>query len=737
MKASEEKWIVYLSTYPPRECGIATFTYDLVKSFDELFLGNNETKIIAMNTDVHAYRYSSKVIFQIRENNVRDYETVAEKLNKMRQVKLVAIQHEYGIFGDNFGEKLLVFLEKLQKPVTVTFHTILPNPQEEMKNVTQKIIERAERIIVMTQSAKQIFLSLYGVEDSKIKVIPHGIHPLAYNDGDAAKKSLRLGEKKILSTFGLLNRGKGIEYAIEALPKIIKTYPNAIYLIIGETHPVVRRTEGEIYRNELIKKAYELGVADHVFFYNKYFEINELLKFLQATDIYLSLSQNPNQAVSGTFTYALGAGRPVISTPFMQAKEVIVPELGMLVDFHNSKDVAKEVINLFGDKSRLISMGKAAYFRTRGMVWHNVALSHMKEFADIVPDLEKTEKILPPLRLTHLSHLSDDFGIIQFAVLDKPDHSSGYTIDDNARALVAMVWLLNIHKNRAAERLAGIYFKFLKIASKTEGGFENYFTFDRVAHSDRNKQENLEEADARALWATAVASASESVGATRNKARTLFINEFSKIQIKKSPRAAAFYIKGLVVWLNLNKDEKAEALLKENANFLLDIFNRTASDEWQWFEEILAYSNAVIPEALLLAYKITDRKEYFDVGKKSLDFLISNSFESGVCRPIGQAGWFRRGEKKYLFDQQPEEVSALVIALRTMLDISNDTFYREKMTQAFNWFLGNNALNQVVCVHATGACYDGIGEKEVNLNQGAESTIAYLLARLAMEEKAK
>jgi len=737
MKKNYDKmWVVFLTTYPPRECGIATFTSDLLHSFDELFLPREEAKVIAMNTDtLQTFNYTSKVISQISENNPNDYLAAASLLNDLPQVKLVSIQHEFGIFGADYGKNILVFLDEIKKPVAITFHTVLPVPNKELKEIVRNIAGRVDRINVMTKNSKEILLQVYKLPEDKIRIIPHGIHSLPYTDGVAARNLLKLDGKRVLSTFGFLNEGKGIEFAIAALPKIVAAHPDVIYLVIGATHPIVLKERGEEYRNKLMNQAYRLGVQDHVLFYNEYLATEELLKFLQATEIYLSLSQNPDQAVSGTLTYALGAGRPVISTPFAQAKELITEELGILVEFNDSDSIAQAVISLLDNQIRLIDISKTAYFRTRGMTWPNVALAYMREFIELSPELAKKEKNLPAIKLHHLRKLTDDFGIYQFANLDEPDPQWGYTLDDNARALVAVALHHRFYGGKTNESLADTYLHFLERAVKDDGGFHNYYTNEGKLHSARNTDENLEDAEARALWALATVVSSKLPAYLQDRAAVLLNSQYESFTNVQSPRALAFHIKALVDWVSINQNEKAIGLITKYADFLLDRFNDNSAEDWQWFEQYMTYSNAVLPEAMLLAYKVTGNYLYFKVGKVTLDFLINQSFNGDVCEPIGQSGWFKRGEEKKMYDQQPEEVASLVLALKTMFDLSGDIYYQSKMVQAFDWFLGNNSLNQVVYSQRTGGCYDGIGKDQTNLNQGAESTISYLLARLAVNIK--
>ena len=739
MSQSHEKiWIVFLSTYPPRECGIATFTSDLLKNFDKLFVPREEAKVVAIdNTKLQTYNYPAKVIFRISENQPNDYLEVAKKLNAMPHVKLISIQHEFGIFGADYGKNILIFLKEIKKPVVVTFHTVLPNPVKELKSMVVNIAKYADRINVMTCNSKEILTQAYGLTKNKIKIIPHGIHSLLYNDGSEARLLLKLKGKRVITTFGLLNRGKGIEYAIAALPKIVAAYPNIVYLVIGATHPVVLKEKGEQYRDELTELAYKLGVQDNILFYNEYLPTDKLLKFLQATEIYLSLSQNPDQAVSGTLTYALGAGRPVISTPFAQAKEILTKELGVLIKFNDSSSITKEVIALLSDKERLTNMSRTAYFRTRGMTWPNVVLSYMEEFTELSPELSKKEKNLPKIILKHLRKLTDDFGIYQFAILNEPDPSWGYTLDDNARALVVAALYYSPNNSQLNKHLAEVYLNFLELATKNKSGFINYFTSERKPHLDRNLKENLEDAEARALWSLATVVNSK-LPIKLKKRAILILNKYCEsFQNVKSPRAVAFHIKALYNWLLFNNSELTKTLLISHADFLLDRFNDNATEDWQWFEQSLTYSNAVLAEAMLLAYKVTGNYLYFKAGKTTLDFLIDQSFCGDICEPVGQSGWFKRGQKKKNYDQQPEEVSSLVSALRVMYDLSDNLGYYKKMLKVFSWFLGNNLLNQMVYSQLTGGCYDGVGKKEINLNQGAESTISYLLARLAIDKKRK
>ena len=416
--ATDKLSVVYLATFPPRVCGIATFTEDLTDAMDEMLAPMVTSRIAAMNaSNVLSYHYPRKVIFQINQDNQEEYPETAQRINQMDEVRLVNIQHEFGIFGGQRGAHLIPLVRALKKPVVITFHTVLPDPDEELYRTVRSLAESASAIIVMTNLSRKILSQQYAIPQKKIKVIPHGIHAQPYTLSRRAKMTLGYSDRVVLATFGLINRDKGLEYVIDALPQVVRKFPDFVYTIVGATHPNVLRDEGENYRNFLIKKIYDLGLYDHVKLYNRYFPLSELLHFLEATDIYISTSLEPNQAVSGTLSYALGMGRPVISTAFAQAREVVTDEVGMVVDFRNSPAYAEAILRLLEDEQLRRQLGENAYFRTRNMTWTNVALQYAKVFSEYAPSLTGIidQKGLPRIKLNHLIHLTDSFGIIQFA----------------------------------------------------------------------------------------------------------------------------------------------------------------------------------------------------------------------------------------------------------------------------------------------------------------------------------
>ena len=738
--------VVYLSSFPPRECGIATFTADLTGALDNLLETVIDSRIAAMNTDaVSRYHYPREVIFQINPYSEQDFINTAEKINKTDDIKLVNIQHEFGLFGGKYGSYIVSFLDVLKKPSIVTFHSTLPSPNPELHNVVRLIAEKSNALIAMTSRSKEILIKDYEIDEKKVSVILHGIHSVPYSPSAKFKSVLGFSKKTILLTFGLLSRGKGIEYVLESLPQAVKTYPNLMYIVLGVTHPNVLKEEGESYRNSLIQKVRELKLSSHVSFYNEYVTLDKLLQFLKAADIYISTSLDPNQAVSGTLSYALGSGRPVISTPFAQATEIITPQSGLLVNFKDSASYTESLLNLLKDPLRREQLGKNAYFRTRNMTWDNIALEYSKlfsKYSNEIAGVSKNKKI-PRVNLNHLFRLTDDFGIIQFAQLSLPDISSGYTVDDNARALIVTcsyydrlgkTFKSSSPDKRKKELLKRIeiYLHFIGFVLGEGGLFYNYVKPDRTINVEFNQKENLEDANGRTLWALAATAATDSLPKSiKQNALFLLKKGMAHSQMVESPRATAFYIKGLC--LLFKTQEGFREILVRYCDRLMSLYRGVATEEWQWFETYLTYSNAVLPEALLLGHEQTGNSEYLDVGIKALDFLIGQTFLEGVYVPIGQDGWqHKTGERRY-FDQQPEDASAMACALATAYTITKKETYRELIHEAFNWFLGDNSLKQVVYDRATGGCYDGLGAGQINLNQGAESTTSYLLARLAIQ----
>lgn len=720
--------IVFLSTYPPRECGIATFTQDLLSYSQKLFDTRIICKVAAFNlTPLDTYKYPKEVKWEIDENSKSAHLKLVKIVNDKSHIKGVILQHEYGIFGGVEGEKILYFMQNCKKPILVTLHTVLPHPTPKMKDITSQIIKLANIVVVLTDNSKKIIEEIYPETRGKTYVIPHGIHPSTFAEPEIYKAKLELEEHTILSTFGLLNRGKGIEYVINALPNVIKKYPLIKYLVLGETHPVIRRREGEKYRIELLKLINKLGLQKHVKFYDQYLSLPDLFEFLKATDIYISSSINPNQAVSGTLSYALGAGRAVISTQFAQAKEIVTDNIGRLVPIKDSPALTEAVLDLLSDKDRLKKMHLNAYEKTRFMLWNNVS----KKYFTLLEG-----SILPSIKLNHLYRMTDEFGLFQFASFSTPNKVHGYTLDDNARALILCSQLIKQKYSNKLKTLIDIYFSFIKKCQQKDGSFINYVNFNNKSDSDQNKVEDIEDSQSRALLALVEIMGNNTLDINiKDQAKEIFLLAIQKKSKLTHLRAIASRIKAFAHLIDILPDHQEFLLenIKNYADLLIDKLKKYSINSWIWFEDHLSYNNAMLSESLLIAGVIIKNDEYIKKGLSSLEFLISKTFSSDMYMPIGHSHWYKNKQKRSNFDQQPEDPASMISALIEAYKITKNSIYKNLANKCFSWFLGNNGLNKSLYDKKTGGCYDGLHPGRVNLNQGAESLVSYLISRVAIQ----
>lgn len=726
--------ILYISTFPPRECGIATFTQDLSQAMNQRFNPISKSQVVAINeSQTSFYNYSDTVLDQIAGNELKDYVSLAEKINKNDNVKIVNIQHEFGIFGGNCGDYIIPFLQVLEKPTVVTFHSVLPNPVKHIRKLVNFISENSNGIIVMNQRSKDLLEKQYQIPQSKIFLIPHGIPNTTFDASEKLKLDHRLQGKTVLSTFGLLGPDKGIEYVIRALPKILKKYPNVIYLVLGATHPVLRKRVGEEYRNFLIDECERLRLKDHVKFYNKYLALDEIIRYLKITDIYLSPCINPRQSVSGTLSYALGCGRPVISTATEYAKYLIQKNCGALVPCKNSRAMSKTILKLLDNKKLLDSMGKSAFAATRHMIWPNVAGSYFdvyKKFADI--DIE--ERKLPKIKLDHLIQLTNNFGLIQHARYDKPYLKFGYSTDDNSRALIFCAHYYKYSREPLIADLMKKYLKYMAYVQAKDGCLSNIVNEKR--QPDHTKVDDVQ---GRGIWALGYILSLEYLPEDIIKpAKKLFKKILRTLKKIQAPRARSFAMIGLYYFLkrfpNRILHRGLYVIFKKFAESQVKLFKEIATHDWQWYEDKMTYSNSKLSECLFYAYDLTKNKKYLAIAETSLDFLSKITFEKNQYAPIGQNGWYFKNNSRSYFDQQPEDTASMVQTKIAAYKITGDKHQLRDAFIAFQWFLGKNHLKQMVYNEATGGCHDGIGQYSLNLNQGAESTLSYLMARLGFED---
>ena len=728
--AKTKNSIIFLATFPPRECGIATFTRDLITAFNKKYNPITKAKIIALNENSSAhYNYPSAVLTSIPADDLKNYVLLADQINKQGAVKLINIQHEFGIFGGVWGDYLIPFIQAVKKPVFVTFHSVLPAPDEQLKNTVGFIAKASRALVVMNARSKKILESDYSIPRSKISLIPHGIPQTNFEPSRSAKPQLGLENKIVLSTFGMLSRDKGIEYTLRALPGLIRKFPNLTYLIIGATHPLVLRGEGEEYRNFLTREVKLLGLKNHVKFYNKYISLEEIVQYLKATDVYVSTAVNPKQSVSGTLSYALGCGRMVISTPNEYAKEIIKDgENGMLVKFQDSKSVALALKQVLSDEKKLLGMHKNAYEQTRHMTWPNVAASYAKLFEKFT-GISSEERKLPEIKFDHVFRLTDNLGIMQHATYDKPHRRWGYSADDNARALLVAIKHFENTKDIRLLRYIETYLNFIKHVSRPDGSFANIVNAQK-------KRDNTRDTDVfgRAFMAVSYASASEHLPENlKSKSAGLFTKSLKRVKNLSSPRSIAFALTGLYFNFQKTGDLKILNLIKDLGDRQLKLYRQNSSPNWQWFEDQLTYSNSRLPESLYLAYGATKKPEFLKVAQKTLKFLESITFGPKHYSPIGESGWYARNKHRAYFDQQPEDAAAMTETKLIAYKTTRDEKHLRDACEAFWWFLGKNNLGLMVYNEHTGGCYDGVGKTAMNINQGAESTLSYLMARLAFE----
>jgi glycosyltransferase involved in cell wall biosynthesis len=736
--------VAFVGDYLPRKCGIATFTYDLRHSF-AVQRPTTECLVVPVNDIAGGYDYPPEVRFEIEEQDLDSYSRAADFLN-FANIDIVCLQHEYGIYGGTAGGHVLKLVRDLRIPIVTTLHTILEKPDNDQLRVMRQLTDLSARVITMSERGRQFLLGTYGVPEHKIDLIPHGIPDIPFVDPNFYKDQFGVEGKYVGLTFGLLAPNKGIEHALRALPKIIEQYPNFVYIILGATHPNLVREQGESYRISLERLAQDLGVKKHVIFYNRFVEFNELKEFIGAADIYITPYLNPAQITSGTLAYSFGCGKAVISTPYWHAEELLANGQGVLVPFGDSDAIAREVINLLKDEPRRHAMRKRAYLAGREMVWNQVAHQYMESFQQArcsrvevpskrlaVRTLEEEPLQLPKLRLEHLWRMTDSTGIFQHATFTIPNYHEGYCLDDNARALVLMVLLEEFGQDtQQVQRAASTYAAFVNYAFDTgHGHFRNFLGFDRRWLDEVGSDDSI----GRATWAIGACVGRSKRPAFEFWGVQLFERALTAAAQTNSPRAWAFAIIGIHEYFRrLSGDRLVNQIREMLTSRLLDLYEQTATDGWQWFEPKLTYDNAKLSHALVLSGRWANNPRAHEIGLRTLHWLAEQQRSPrGHFRPIGSNGFYSRGQQAAEFDQQPLEAHAMVSACIEAYRATEDPYWLKEAHLAFEWFLGRNDLGLPVYDANSGGCRDGLHADRVNQNQGAESTLAFLLALVEMQ----
>lgn len=735
--ANKLSGVLFITTYPPRQCGIATYSQDLITALKNKFDQSFTIHLCPLESENENHAYTEEIKYTLNTSQADAFIQLAKKINSDEDIQLVMIQHEFGLF-EKREDEFIQFLIKLTKPIVISFHTVLPRPNEVLKLHVQKISRVADLVIVMTHISEGILITDYGVAHKKITVLPHGTHLLQHSDKELLKSKYKLTGKKVLSTFGLLGSGKSIETTLDALPDIINKNPDVIFLIIGKTHPSVIKQEGENYRKMLEAKVSKLHLHQYVHFINNFLPLQTLLDYLQLTDIYLFTSRDPNQAVSGTFSYAISCGCPVISTPIPHAREVLQNDTGIIIDFENSDQLAEAVTRLLNDEQLRKNISLNGLHRMAPTAWENAAITHALLFEKIIEGQAALKYNLPAINLTHIKKLTTDFGMIQFCKINQPDIDSGYTLDDNARAMIAMCQYYELNKDEAALESIRIYLDFIKHCLQPDGYFLNYVNENRV-FTEQNNSTNLADSNGRAIWALGyLISISDQLPEEIGKDAVLIMQKaLQNVNKIYSTRAMAFAIKGLYYRNKKTKSIRSYSLIRQLANRLVQMYKHEADREWEWFESYLTYANSILPEAMLCAWLATGENIYKEIAKSSFDFLLTKTFGENSIKVISNKNWLHRDNTAFCVSaggEQPIDVAYTILALEKFYDVFKDAEYLCRMEISFNWFLGNNHLHQIIYNPRTGGCYDGLEENSVNLNQGAESTVSYLMARLTVQK---
>jgi glycosyltransferase involved in cell wall biosynthesis len=728
----------------PRRCGIATFTTDLRQALEQLH-PHGSSSIVAMTDPDHTYDYPPAVGLQIKEGDLEDYRHAARVLNSSG-CEVVSLQHEFGIFGGEAGSHILALTSRLAMPLVTTLHTILSQPTAPQRRVLEAIVDASSRVIVMAEKGKELLGGVYGVNAAKIEVIPHGTPDCAFAEPDAAKTALGFGDRPVILTFGLLSPTKGIEVMIDAMPDVLRASPAAVYVVLGATHPNLIRDQGEAYRDGLVRRVRALGIEDHVVFLDRFVDQATLLDFISMCDVYATPYLNEAQMTSGTLAYSFGLGKAVVSTPYWHARELLSDGRGVLVPFGDAAALGRESASLLSDGRRRLAMRERAYADGRSMIWPRIAERYRAVFASVrhanrrqIPALQEAggarrdHRPRQLLAIGHLLSLCDDTGLLQHAVHAVPDRSHGYCTDDNARALLLACALGAAGESPLPDTLTSRFAAFLQHAWNPETGrFRNFMGFDRRWHLEVGS----EDCHGRALWALGECARHDRDHSRRQWAASLFAEALPAVERFDSPRAWSFALLGLEGYCAAApQDAHARGLRALLADRLIALLAAVETRDWPWFEEVLAYDNARLPQALIVTGAATAKPHYLAAGLRTLHWLMSlQTTPEGLFRPVGSSSFGARRTRPLAFDQQPLEATASISACLAASRVDGESLWRACAERAFAWFLGGNDLSVSLIDAPSGGCHDGLHPDRPNQNRGGESTVSFLLSLTEMRQ---
>ena len=731
------KNVAFVGNYLPRECGIATFTTDLCESVAKRTADSGNILAVAMNNIPEGYDYPPRVKFEIRQGHYRDYSVAAGYINHS-DVQCVCVQHEYGIFGGDDGVFVLHLMSRLNLPVVVTLHTVLKSPSPNQRKIIEQIGRTCSALVVMSEKAVDFLKMIYSVPAEKIHLIHHGIPEVPFTEGEARKANFRLEGRPVLMTFGLLNPNKGIEVSLKAIARLVEKWPDLAYIVLGATHPELKKQRGEEYRIQLERQIESLGLAENVLFHNRFVDLETLISYLAATDIYLTPYWDEAQIVSGSLAYAMGSGNALVSTPYWYAEEMLADSRGFLFPFGDDQKLHEILDTLLSDKDLLEKTKKASYEFSRRMIWNHVAGEYMELFDQVVTEYKREVSpiphlhtvAIPNLRLDHLVRLTDGTGMFEHARFVIPKRDEGYCLDDNARALIVTARAYHLTGELLARKLTSTYMGFVQHCQREDGLFHNRLSYERKTTDDVGSDDSI----GRAIWALGYLVRRPPLHGHRSTANDCFCRAIPHIP-KLSLRGRAYALLGLYAYLKYHDgNENARRILLDTASWIVDQYRANKYEGWHWFEDTLAYDNAMIPFALLRSYRITGEEPFLTVGMESLAFLERICFSSGYLRPVGNQGWYPKGGEAAQYDQQPLEATAFMLAYKEAFRCSGDETHLKQMKRSFGWFLGDNDLGMSLYDYESAGCSDGLHKENISLNQGAESTLSFLLALLSTME---
>ena len=734
--------VALIGNHLPRQCGIATFTTDLADALS-VQLPQASCLVVAMNDAGKHHAYPRRVRFEIAESDTSAYRRAADFLN-VNGAEVVSLQHEFGIFGGKAGSHILQLMRRLRMPIVTTLHTVLRAPDAYQREVFEHIVKLSSRLVVMSANGVEALHDTYAVPCEKIDRIPHGIPQVP--DSSQIKHHLGVADRTVILTFGLLSPDKGLEYVIDALPEVLEKHPDAIYIVLGATHPQVKERHGETYRLMLANRARRLGIDSSVIFYDRFVEQSELVDFLAAADIYVTPYLNPEQSTSGTLAYAVGAGKAVVSTPYRYAQELLADGRGVLIPWRDPGAIARALNGLLDHPEQRRVLHERAVARGSEMLWPRVAQAYIGSFerarvehaekardAHRISSMATRQAELPEFEWSHVQRMTDGTGMLQHAIFSVPRYSDGYCLDDNARALLltALVEEAGTEDKVAVRALASKYLAFVSHAFDAEHAcFRNMMSYSREWLEERGSDDS----HGRALWALGTVIGRAGDPGRQSLAGQLFHGVLPTVVTMTSPRAWAYSLLGIDEYLRaFQGDTSVQAVRTHLAQRLLSIYRQTSTREWPWFEDRVTYANARLSQALIVSGARMDDDDMTACGEQSLNWLVSiQSSKSGFFSPIGSNGFYVRGGAKAQFDQQPIEASGMVSACLAAYRVTGAELWRSHAEWAFRWFLGENELHRMTYDAGTGGCLDGLHADRANDNQGAEATLSFLIALCEM-----